>query len=143
MAIPNPAANDPNLHPNEVQFVEPVLHTVNLNTGDHTIEPLDDQQLRTAAITGYGPQNPQGEIHVAGSVQLEVEPDRIVLESQDRRKDAGDPTDYRTIQPLPGAFGLGRTDPCQHSTHRPLGRPPADGSRQHGAGEPIRRTDAH
>ena len=100
--IPNPAADDPNLHPNEVQFVDHNRHTVNLVTGDHTIEPLDDEQLRTASITGFGPENPQGNVHLAGSVQLEVERQHIVAESADRRKDAGDPIDYRDINFLPG-----------------------------------------
>ena len=100
--IPNPAADDPNLHPNEVQFVDHNLHTVDLVTGDHTIQPVDDEQLRTASITGFGPENPQGNVHVAGSVQLEVERQHIVAESADRRKDAGDPIDYREINFLPG-----------------------------------------
>ena len=100
--IPNPVADDPNRHPNEVQFVEPVLHTVDLVTGDHTIQPLDDEQLRTIQITGFGPENPQGNVHLAGSVQLEVERQHIVAESADRRKDAGDPIDYREINFLPG-----------------------------------------
>ena len=95
-------ADDPNRHPNEVQFVDHNLHTVDLVTGDHTIQPLDDEQLRTIQITGFGPENPQGQVHLAGSVQLEVERQHIVAESDDRRKDAGDPIDYRTINFLPG-----------------------------------------
>ena len=95
-------ADDPNLHPNEVQFVDHNRHTVNLVTGEHTIEPLDDEQLRTIQVTGFGPRNPQGQVHLAGSVQLEVERQHIVAESADRRKNAGDPIDYRDINFLPG-----------------------------------------
>ena len=100
--IPNPVVDDPNRHPREVQFVDRNLHTVDLVTGEHTIEPLDDEQLRTIQVTGIGPDNPQGQVHLAGSVQLEVERQRIVAESADRRKDAGDPIDYRDINFLPG-----------------------------------------
>ncbi len=100
--IPNPVADDPNRHPREVQFVDRNLHTVDLVTGEHTIEPLDDEQLRTIQVTGLGPDNPQGQVHLAGSVQLEVERQHIVAESADRRKDAGDPIDYRDINFLPG-----------------------------------------
>ena len=100
--LPNPVADDPNRHPREVQFVDHNLHTVDLVTGDHTIQPVDDEQLRTASITGFSPENPQGQVHLAGSVQLEVERQHIVAESADRRKDAGDPIDYRDINFLPG-----------------------------------------
>ncbi len=100
--IPNPVADDPNRHPREVQFVDRNLHTVDLVTGEHTIEPLDDEQLRTIQVTGLGPENPQGQVHLAGSVELEVERQHIVAESADRRKDAGDPIDYRDINFLPG-----------------------------------------
>ena len=95
--IANPVADDPNVHPREIEFVEPVRHTVDLITGEHTIEPLDDRQVRSARIKSYSPQNPEGQVHLAGSVQLEVNPDHITLESTDRRKDAGDPVDYRGI----------------------------------------------
>ena len=107
----NPVAEDPNLHPREVQFVEPVRHTVDLVTGEHTIEPLADDQVRTAKITGVSPEDPAGEVHVAGSVQLEVERDRIILESKDRRKDAGEPTDYRDLIPVNPIGVRTRTDP--------------------------------
>ena len=100
--IPNPVADDPNRHPREVQFVDRNLHTVDLLTGEHTIEPLDDEQLRTIHIRSFSPENPQGNVHLAGSVQLEVERQHIVAESADRRKDAGDPIDYRDINFLPG-----------------------------------------
>lgn len=95
--IANPVADDPNVHPREIEFVEPVRHTVDLITGEHTIEPLDDQQVRSARIKSYGRQNPAGQVHLAGSVQLEVDQDHITLESTDRRKDAGDPVDYTKI----------------------------------------------
>ena len=100
--IPNPVADDPNRHPREVQFVDRNLHTVDLVTGEHTIEPLDDEQLRTIHIRSFSPENPQGQVHLAGSVQLEVERQRIVAESADRRKDAGDPIDYRDINFVSG-----------------------------------------
>ena len=100
--LPNPVADDPNLHPNEVQFVDRNRHTVDLVTGEHTIEPLDDEQLRSIQVTGLGPRNPQGQVHLAGSVELEVERQHIVAESGDRRKDAGDPIDYRDINFAPG-----------------------------------------
>ena len=100
--LPNPVADDPNLHPNEVQFVDRNRHTVDLVTGEHTIEPLDDEQLRSIQVTGLGPRNPQGNVHLAGSVELEVERQHIVAESGDRRKDAGDPIDYRDINFAPG-----------------------------------------
>ena len=85
-----------------MQFVDRNLHTVDLVTGEHTIEPLDDEQLRTIHIRSFSPENPQGQVHLAGSVQLEVERRHIVAESADRRKDAGDPIDYRDINFLPG-----------------------------------------
>ena len=66
-------------------------------SGEHTIEPLTDQQVRSARISSFSRENPEGEVHLAGSVQLEVNPDHIVVESNTRRKDAGDPVDYRTI----------------------------------------------
>ena len=100
--IPNPVADDPNRHPREVQFVDRNLHTVDLVTGDHTIQPLDDEQLRTIHIRSFSPENPQGQVHLAGSVQLEVERQHIVAESADRRKDAGDPIDYRDINFVTG-----------------------------------------
>ena len=100
--IPNPVADDPNRHPREVQFVDHNLHTVDLVTGEHTIEPLTDEQLRTIQIRSYSPENPQGQVRLAGSVQLEVERQHIVAESADRRKDAGDPIDYRDINFAPG-----------------------------------------
>ena len=100
--IPNPVADDPNRHPREVQFVDRNLHTVDLVTGEHTIEPLDDEQLRTIHIRSFSPENPQGQVRLAGSVQLEVERQHIVAESADRRKDAGDPIDYRDINFAPG-----------------------------------------
>ena len=100
--VPNPVADDPNLHPNEVQFVDHNRHTVDLVTGEHTIEPLDDEQLRSIQVTGLGPKNPQGNVHLAGSVQLEVERQHIVAESANRRKDAGDPIDYRDINFVSG-----------------------------------------
>ena len=100
--IPNPAADDPNRHPREVQFVDRTLHTVDLVTGEHTIEPLDDEQLRTIHIRSFSPENPKGQVRLAGSVQLEVERQHIVAESADRRKDAGDPIDYRDINFAPG-----------------------------------------
>ena len=100
--IPNPVADDPNRHPREVQFVDRNLHTVDLVTGEHTIEPLNDEQLRTIHIRSFSPENPQGQVHLAGSVELEVERQRIVAESADRRKDAGAPIDYRDINFLPG-----------------------------------------
>ena len=86
--LANPAANDPNVHPREVQFVEPVLHTVDTVTGEHTIEPLDGQQLRTARIKSFSSENPEGNVHRAGSVVIEVNPDHIELESATRQKDA-------------------------------------------------------
>ena len=100
--IPNPVADDPNRHPREVQFVDRNLHTVDLVTGEHTIEPLDDEQLRTIHIRSFSPENPQGQVRLAGSVELEVERQHIVAESADRRKDAGDPIDYRDINFAPG-----------------------------------------
>ena len=81
-------ADDPNLHPQEVQYVEPVRHTVNLVSGEHTIEPLTDEQLQTAQITAFGPEDPRGNVHRAGSVVIETEPNRVVLESAIRRRDA-------------------------------------------------------
>ena len=111
--IPNPVADDPNRHPREVQFVDRNLHTVDLVTGEHTIEPLDDEQLRTIQVTGLGPENPQGQVHLAGSVQLEVERQHIVAESADRRKDAGDPIDYRDINFLPGQGPSRPSAPCR------------------------------
>ena len=109
--LANPVEGDPNLHPREVQYIEPVRHTVDLVTGEHTIEPLTDQQVRTAKITSLSPENPAGEIHVAGSVQLEVQKDRIVLESKDRHKNAGDPTDYLSLVPV-NRTSATRTDPA-------------------------------
>ena len=85
-----------------MQFVDRNLHTVDLVTGEHTIEPLDDEQLRTIHIRSVSPENPQGQVRLAGSVQLEVERQHIVAESADRRKDAGDPIDYRDINFVSG-----------------------------------------
>ena len=80
--------DDPDLHPHEVEFIEPVRHRVNLASGEHTIEPLDDQQVRTASIVSVGPQNPQGNVHRSGSVLIEVDSDSVNLESATRRRDA-------------------------------------------------------
>ena len=86
--IPNPVADDPNRHPREVQFIEPVRHTVDLVTGEHTIEPLTDEQLRTARVTGFSPENPEGNVHRAGSLLIEPNEKVIALESAIRRRDA-------------------------------------------------------
>ena len=86
--LPNPVAGDPDLHPNEVQYEERVRHTVDLVSGEHTIEPLNDLQVETARITGFGPMDPEGNVQRAGSVIIESEENAIILESADRRRDA-------------------------------------------------------
>ena len=86
--LPNPVADDPDAHPREVQFVDHNRHTVDLVTGEHTIEPLTDEQLRTARITDFSPEDPEGNVHQAGSLALEVNPNHIALESAVRRRDA-------------------------------------------------------
>ena len=115
--IPNPVADDPNLHPEEVQYVEQVRHTVDLTTGEHTIEPLDDQAMRTAQITGFGPEDPEGNVQHAGSVIIESERDKLVLESTDRQRDAGigdedlGPLQLREDAGQPDFFGGGLLTP--------------------------------
>ena len=86
--LANPVADDPDAHPREVQFVDHNRHTVDLVTGEHTIEPLTDEQLRTARITDFSPEDPEGNVHQAGSLALEVNPNHIALESAVRRRDA-------------------------------------------------------
>ena len=106
--IPNPVADDPNRHPREVQYTEVIRHTVDLPTGEHTIEPLDDQALQTAQITAFGPQDPRGNVHRAGSVVIETEPNRVLLESATRRRDANlqDPGEAEVATPVSPAPGV-------------------------------------
>ena len=59
--------------------------------GEHTIEPLSDQQLRTAQIKSFSNDNPKGNVHLAGSLQLESFSDHIALEAKRRRRDADAP----------------------------------------------------
>ena len=91
---------------------------MDLVTGEHTIEPLTDEQVRTAQITSFSADNPEGEVHLAGSVRLQVNPDHIELVSTDRRKDAGDPVDYRDIDFVESPSEI---TPEQVAAVRPLG----------------------
>ena len=99
--IPNPVADDPNLHPQEIQYTEVILHTVQLPDGEHTIEPLDDSALRTAKITAVGPADPRGNIHRAGSVVIEPKERGVLLQTATRRRDANlkDPTEAEVAGP--------------------------------------------
>lgn len=86
--IANPVANDPEVNPREIEFIEEVKHTVDTVTGEHTVEPADDRQLRSARIVSYSAENPEGNVLEAGSLVIEVNPDHIELESATRQKDA-------------------------------------------------------
>ena len=87
--LSNPVANDPNVHPREIEIIETVRHTVDTVTGERTLEPLDDASLRTARIKSFSDENPEGNVLQAGSVEIEVNPDHIAIESKTRSKDAG------------------------------------------------------
>ena len=101
--------DDPNLHPQEIQYTEVILHTVQLPDGEHTIEPLDDSALRTAKITAVGPEDPRGKIHRAGSVVIEPKERGVLLQTATRRRDANlkDPTEAEVAGPA-GPAGSGR-----------------------------------
>ena len=165
--IPNPVADDPNRHPREVQFVEPLRHTVDLVTGEHTIEPLTDQQLRTARITAFGPEDPEGNVHRAGSLVIEPERRVVLLESATRRRDANivpgeeaafsrpvglrpgalpAPPGGRPLRPREGVFGQTsdgpRLRPREGAFSAPSGAPrlrPREGAFSAGSGAPKLR----
>ena len=59
--------------------------------GEHTIEPLSDQQLRTVAIKSFSNDDPKGTVHLAGSLQLESFSDHIALQAKRRSRDADAP----------------------------------------------------
>ena len=91
MELRNPYREEDGIYPREVQWIDHTVHTLDVVDGEHTIEPLSDQQLRTIEIKSFSNDDPEGNVHLAGSLQLESFSDHIALQAKRRRRDADAP----------------------------------------------------
>ena len=66
--------------------------------GEHTIEPLTDSALKTIAVTRYSRENPEGNVHLAGALQLEAHKNHLAIESKPRHRQADRPEDELNVQ---------------------------------------------
>ena len=66
--------------------------------GEHTIEPLTDSALKTIAVTRYSRKNPEGNVHLAGALQLDAYKDHIAIEAKRRHRQADTPEDEQNVQ---------------------------------------------
>ena len=91
LELRNPYREEDGIYPREVQWIDHTVHTLDVVDGEHTIEPLSDQQLRTVAIKSFSNDDPEGNVHLAGSLQLESFSDHIALQAKRRRRGAEAP----------------------------------------------------
>ena len=84
LELRNPYREEDGIYPREVQWIDHTVHTLDVVDGEHTIEPLSDQQLRTVAIKSFSNDDPEGNVHLAGSLQLESFSDHIALQAKRR-----------------------------------------------------------
>ena len=91
LELRNPYREEDGIYPREVQWIDHTVHTLDVVDGEHTIEPLSDQQLRTVAIKSFSNDDPKGTVHLAGSLQLESFSDHIALQAKRRSRDADAP----------------------------------------------------
>ena len=68
-------------HPQEVEWIEHSLHTMKVSTGEETIVPLSDTNLRTLRITESGRASTHGASHRAGPLVIESKGGKIQAES--------------------------------------------------------------
>ena len=91
LELRNPYREEDGIYPREVQWIDHTVHTLDVVDGEHTIEPLSDQQLRTVEIKSFSNDDPEGNVHLAGSLELESFSDHIALQAKRRRRDADAP----------------------------------------------------
>ena len=95
--IRNPYREEDGLFPAELQWIAVNRHTVGQD-GEHTIEPLNDTALKTIAVTRYGRENPEGNVQLAGALQVEAHKDRLAIEAKPRHREVDMPEGERNVQ---------------------------------------------